>query len=67
MTATPQQYAHTFDLSNDGQAVLGDLAQLFAGAPFVAGQPDRTAYNCGAKAVIEHIHAMLDKAERGAR
>lgn len=67
MTATPQQYAHTFDMSNDGHAVLGDLAQLFAGPPFVAGQPDRTAYNCGAKAVVEHIYAMLDKAERGPR
>jgi predicted short-subunit dehydrogenase-like oxidoreductase (DUF2520 family) len=61
--ATPQQYLGAFELTTDGQAVLEELAQLFGGPPFVAGQPDRTAYNCGARAVIEHIHAMLARAE----
>ncbi len=60
--ATPQQYAHTFDLSNDGQAVLDDLIRRFGGSPFVAGAPDQTAFNCGAKAVIEHIALQLDAA-----
>lgn len=63
MTATPAQYAATFELTNDGQAVLADLIERFGRAPFAAGQPDVTAYNCGAKAVIEHIVAQLDKAE----
>lgn len=61
--ATPQQYLAAFEFTGDGQAVLDDLARLFAGPPFVAGKPDQTAYNCGAKAVIEHIHAMIAKAE----
>ncbi|MEL4181230.1 Bbp19 family protein [Roseateles sp. PN1] len=62
--ATPQQYQHTFDLTNDGQAVLDDLMQIFGNAPFVPGKPDQTAYNCGARAVIEHIHAMLSQSGR---
>lgn len=62
--ATPQQYHHAFELSNDGQAVFDDLVQRFGAAPFVAGQPDQTAYNCGTRAVIEHISAMLDQAMR---
>jgi len=64
MSATPDQYLSAFELFGDGQAVLDDLTQLFGGAPFIAGQPDTTAYNCGAKAVIEHIHAQIAKAER---
>lgn len=63
MSASPQQYLHTFELSGDGQAVLDDLARLFGAAPFKAGSPDVTAYNCGAKAVIEHIHAQIARAE----
>lgn len=63
MPATPAQYQHTFEMTNDGQAVLDDLARLFGAAPFTPGAPDVTAYNCGAKAVIEHIHAMLAQAE----
>lgn len=63
-TATPQQYMHTFELTGDGQAVMDDLLALFGGAPFVPGSPDQTAYNCGAKAVIEHICAQIAKAER---
>lgn len=62
MSATPQQYRSTFDLFNDGQAVLDDLITKFGRAPFVAGQPDVTAFNCGAKAVIEHIVAQMDAA-----
>jgi|GEM_PF-3581743 len=64
MQAAPAQYVHTFDLTNDGRAVLDDLVRLFGGPPFAPGQPDQTAYNCGARAVIEHIHAMLAQAER---
>lgn len=60
--ATPQQYFSAFGLS-DGQAVLDDLQERFGGAPFVAGQPDQTAYNCGAKAVLEHILLQLAKVE----
>jgi hypothetical protein len=67
VTATPQQYAATFNLTNDGQAVFEDLAKLFGRAPFVAGQPDVTAFNCGAKAVIEHIAAQMDKASPAPR
>lgn len=59
----PRQYLAAFAMTSDGQAVLDDLTRLFGGAPFVAGAPDRTAYNCGAKAVIEHIHAQIAKAE----
>lgn len=29
--ATPQQYMATFELTNDGQAVLNDLVQTFGG------------------------------------
>lgn len=64
MNATPAEYRATFDLTNDGQAVLDDLTRLFGSAPFVRGAPDQTAYNCGAKAVVEHIHAMLAQGEK---
>lgn len=64
--ASPKQYFATFEQTNDGQAVLDDLARLFGAAPFVAGQPDTTAYNCGAKAVLEHIHAQLAKVDQRA-
>lgn len=67
MPTTPQQYLGAFELTADGQAVLEDLTRLFGGAPFASGKPDQTAYNCGAKAVIEHIHAQLAKAEPPAR
>ncbi len=59
--ATPQQYRGAFELNNDGQAVLDDLVERFGKPPFVAGQPDVTAFNCGAKAVIEHIYAQINK------
>lgn len=58
----PEQYRSTFELFGDGVAVLDDLIKLFGGPPFVPGQPDQTAYNCGAKAVIEHILARIDAA-----
>lgn len=61
--ATPQQYRSAFELFNDGQAVLEDLVEKFGGPPFVAGQTDQTAYNCGAKAVIEHIYAQINAQE----
>lgn len=62
--ATPQQYLSAFELHGDGRAVLDDLILLFGGAPFVPGQTDTTAYNCGAKAVIEHIHARIEAGRR---
>lgn len=61
--ATPQQYRGTFELTNDGQAVLNDLVRLFGGPTFAAGQPDVTAFRCGAKAVIEHVYAQLEKTQ----
>lgn len=64
--ATPQQYMSAFELFNDGRAVLDDLARLFAGSPFVPGSPDQTAFNCGTKAVIEHIHAKIEEGARAA-
>lgn len=64
MTATPTQYLSTFELYGDGRAVLDDLIKRFGGPPFVAGAPDQTAYNCGAKAVIEHIAAQIAVGER---
>lgn len=62
--ATPKHYRDTFDLDASGQAVLAELIDKFGAAPFVAGQPDQTAYNCGTKAVIEHILAKIDAAAR---
>lgn len=62
MTATPQQYHSAFGFG-DGQAVLDDLQQRFGAAPFVAGQPDQTAFNCGARAVLEHILLQLAQVE----
>lgn len=58
--ATPQQYRSAFDLFGDGRAVLDDLVEKFGKPPFTPGQPDVTAYNCGAKAVIEHIYAQMN-------
>lgn len=67
MSATPDQYRSTFELFGDGQSVLADLLDTFGGRVFVPGQPDQTAYNCGAKAVIEHIIARIDAAEKPAQ
>ena len=52
-------YHSTFTTHGDGVQVLDDLIERFGRAPFVPGQPDTTAYNCGAKAVIEHILAQI--------
>ena len=60
--ATPEQYASAFELYGDGRAVLEDLVEKFGKAPFVPGSPDATAYNCGTKAVIEHIYAQISAA-----
>lgn len=62
MTATPKHYATTFELP-EGEQVLDDLIKRFGGPPFVAGQPDTTAFNCGAKAVLEHILAQIAAAK----
>lgn len=62
--ATPEQYRAAFELSNDAQAVLDDLIERFGKPPFVPGQPDVTAFNCGTKAVVEHIHAMIAAGNR---
>ena len=61
---TPTAYRSTFELYGDGQAVLDDLIKLFGKAPFVPGSPDQTAYDCGAKAVIEHILARIAEADQ---
>ncbi len=61
--ATPHQYFHALGLTPDGQAVLDDLQARFGAAPFVAGQPDQTAFNCGARAVLEHILLQLAQVE----
>lgn len=61
--ATPQQYFHAFGQTPDGQSVLDDLQTRFGGPAFVAGQPDLTAYNCGARAVLEHILLQLAQVE----
>lgn len=63
----PAAYLSTFELYGDGRAVLDDLQQRFGGPPFVPGSPDQTAFNCGARAVLEHILAQIDKAEKPAR
>lgn len=63
--ATPKQYLSAFELFADGQAVLDDLTAIFGGPPFVKGEPDTTAFNCGAKAVIEHIHARIEQGRIG--
>lgn len=63
MTATPQQYLHTFDLTNDGQAVLDDLADLFGG-PVFDQNPYEMARRAGRREVLEHIHAQMAKAAR---
>ncbi len=62
--ATPEQYLSTFELYGDGQAVLTDLMKRFGGPSFTRGAPDQTAYNCGDKAVIEHIARQIHEAER---
>lgn len=55
-------YHYTFK-SAEGEAVLADLMKRFALPPFVAGKPDQTAYNCGTKAVIEHIFSQVQAAD----
>lgn len=55
-------YRRCFTLHNDGMAVLDDLVARFGKPPFVQGQPDTTAFNCGAKAVIEHIWSQIESA-----
>ncbi|OWQ92025.1 hypothetical protein CDN99_06615 [Roseateles aquatilis] len=62
MSATPTDYESIF-MFPEGQRVLEDLMERFAKAPFVAGQPDQTAFNCGTKAVIEHIWAQIAAAK----
>lgn len=59
MAAEPRDYSAIFSFP-EGEKVLDDLIKLFGGKPFVPGQPDTTAFNCGAKSVIEHILAQLD-------
>jgi hypothetical protein len=55
-------YRRCFLNQKDGGAVLDDLVRLFGRPPFVQGQPDTTAFNCGAKAVIEHIWSQIESA-----
>jgi hypothetical protein len=63
VTATPEQYLHTFELSGDGQAVADDLAQLFGG-PVFDSNPYEMARRAGRREVLEHIHAQIAAAER---
>lgn len=62
MQATPQQYQHTFGLTSDGQAVLDDLLHHFGGKLWADTDGER-ARNIGRREVLEHIHAMMAKAE----
>ena len=64
MPTTAAAYQSTFELYGDGRAVLDELIDLFGKAPFVPGSPDQTAYNCGAKAVVEHILARIAEADQ---
>jgi hypothetical protein len=61
MTATPQQYMATFELTNDGQAVLDDLVQTFGG-PLWHASADERARRIGWREVVEHIHARINQA-----
>lgn len=56
-------YRDVFD-SDSGRLVLADLAQIAGhGQPF-AGDPHRTAYNCGKAAVFTHIQTMAALTDR---
>lgn len=63
MSASAKDYRAIF-MFPEGERVLDDLMEKFAGSPFVAGQPDTTAYKCGTKAVLEHILSQIDEAQR---
>lgn len=63
MTATPEQYLHTFELTSDGQAVFDDLAQVFGG-PVFDPNPYEMARRAGRREVLEHIQAQITAAER---
>lgn len=66
MQATPQQYAHTFGLSGDGQAVLDDLIERFGAALYVPGGHEaerQTLVNLGRRQVIDYIMAQISKTD----
>lgn len=66
MKATPQQYAHAFSLTADGQAVLEDLIERFGADLYVPGGVEaerQTLVNLGRRQVVDHIMAQLAKVE----
>ena len=60
--ATPAQYQHTFGLTSDGQAVLDELMELFAGKLWADTDGER-ARHIGRREVLEHIQSKLAQAE----
>lgn len=56
LTIDPKIYQRIFQEDKDGAAILEELAAVFVYPDqFVPGQPDTTARNLGAKAVIMAI------------
>jgi hypothetical protein len=49
-----------------GAVILADLDAVFAGNPFVAGQADQTAFNCGALQVLEYLYEQMARAQEPA-
>ncbi len=62
--ATPAQFAGTFTLSADGQAVLEELTRKFAGQLWHPDEAERIR-RIAWREVIEHIYSEIDKAEKG--
>lgn len=61
--ATPQQYRGTFELTNDGQAVLADLVERFGTVLYVAGGVEaerQTLVNLGHRQVLDHILKQIN-------
>lgn len=59
-----QAYA-TFALAGGiGTLIMADLDRTFGGNPFVAGEPDTTARNCGCLSVVEHLYRRIEEAQR---
>ena len=65
--ATPQQYVHVFDLTEDGRAVLAELLERFGADLFVPGGVEaerQTLVNLGRRQVLDHILAQIGKADK---
>lgn len=64
--ASPDQYRSTFELNNDGQAVLADLVDLFGSELFVSGGVDgerQTLVNLGQRRVLDHILSQINRTQ----